>query len=609
MDALLLPIVILLAAAVIAVPAAKHAGVGGIIGYVIAGVVVGPNGLALIEDSETARHIAELGVVMLLFLIGLELKPARLWVMRRSVFLFGGAQVAVTAALFGGLALWFGLAWQAALVVGLGLAMSSTALVLPLLAERDLLGLSPGRDGLSVLLFQDLIFIPAVALLPFLASGEAAAPPSWQSVVIGAACVVGIFLGGRFLVRPLFYLADLVKTRELYTAVALLLVIGTALLADVAGLSMSLGAFLAGVMLSDSEYRHEIRADIEPFEGLLLGLFFASMGMALTPSLLLSAPDAIALGVVALIAGKAALVYGLARIAGQDGLSARRTALALAQGGEFALVLFGFAAVGGILPAELASQLAMAVILSMIATPPLFALHEKWLARRQARQPPPDYEAIEDDHPEVIICGFGRVGQIVGRVLRMRGVPFTALDNSAEQVEVIRRFGGKVYFGDSARIDLLRAAGAERAKIVVVAVSDPSASIRVVDAVQRHFPNLRVYARARDRRHAHLLMDRDVAEHVRETLYSSLFLSERLLIALGVEQGEARASLRRFLAHDEKTLIQQHAVYQDEVQMMQTSRQAVAELETLLRSDAQDERTLRAAGPEAPLPLENGETR
>ncbi len=603
MDSLLIPIVVLLVAAIIAVPFAKRLGIGSIIGYLIAGIVIGPAGFGLIRDTESASHVSELGVVMLLFLIGLELKPARLWVMRRVVFMFGGAQVALTTALFAGLAYWLGFALPVALVIGLGLAMSSTALVLPMLAEREMLAQPPGRDGLGILLFQDLAFIPIVALLPFLASGEGAVTPDWQSVVIGFACVAGIFLGGRYLVRPLFYLADMVKTRELYTAIALLMVTGTALLADVAGLSMSLGAFLAGVMLSDSEYRHEIQADIEPFEGLLLGLFFASMGMSLETQLLISAPLTVLGGVAVLIAGKAALVFGLAKLAGQDNLSANRTALALAQGGEFALVLFGFAVGEGILPAALSSQLSMIVILSMILTPPLFALHESWVMPRFKRTEAPDYDSIEDDHPEVIICGFGRVGQIVGRVLRMRGVSFTALDNSAEQVDVIRRFGGKVYFGDAGRVDLLRSAGADAAKVVVVAISNQNASIRVVDTLQRHYPHLRIYARARNRRHAHLLMDRDIAGHVRETLYSSLFLSEQLLIELGINREDARVSLRRFLAHDEKTLIEQHAVYQDEVQMIQTSRQAVEELESLLRSDTEDQQDVRGEGPEAPLAL------
>jgi glutathione-regulated potassium-efflux system protein KefB len=381
------------------------------------------------------------------------------------------------------------------------------------------------------------------------------------------------------------------------------MVIGTALLAEVAGLSMSLGAFLAGVMLSDSEYRHEIQADIEPFEGLLLGLFFASIGMTLETGLLLHAPLVIFGGVLALLAGKAAIFLVLAKLSRLDNLSATRMAVALAQGGEFALVLFGFAVGEGILPTDLASQLSMIVILSMIATPPLFALHEKWLRPRFARRPAQDYDAISDDGPQVIICGFGRVGQIVGRVLRMRGVPFTALDNSAEQVEVIRRFGGQVYFGDAGRTDLLRAAGADRARTVVVAISNLNASIRVVDTLQRHFPHLRIFARARNRRHAHLLMDRDVAGHVRETLYSSLFLSEQLLIELGIPREDARRSLRRFLAHDEKTLVRQHAVYQDELQMIQTSRQAAQELESLLQSDIEDVADVRGEGPEAPLPL------
>jgi glutathione-regulated potassium-efflux system ancillary protein KefC len=588
---LVLIAVVLLGAAVLAVPLAKRLGLGSIIGYLVAGIAVGPAGLGLIPDPESMRHAAELGVVMLLFLIGLELKPTRLWVMRRAVFLLGGLQVVATAAAMS-LAAWLlGLAGGAALVVGCGLALSSTALVLPMLAERDLLGTPAGRDGFGILLFQDLAIIPMVALLPVLGAQVDTGPPVpvWQSILQVVLGVGAILVGGRYLVRPLFRLVDAARTREIFFATALLIVFGTAALADAAGLSMSLGAFLGGVLLADSEYRHELQADIEPFEGLLLGLFFVSIGMAMDFGYLLAAPLSVVGMVAGVIALKALIVLALAWFHGHDTASALRMGVSLAQVGEFALVLFGFATAGHLLDEAQTQLLTLVVVLSLMATPLLFALEERWAAARFARTKERPFDPIADEGAPVILCGVGRVGQVVARVLRMRGIPFTALEMSHDQLDVIRRYGYKVYYGDPSRVDLLRSAGAETAKVLVVAIEEMERSLKVVDAARRHFPNLRIVARARNRRHAHHLMDRGVTAIVRETFHSSLVLTGRVLAALGLPEPEIERTVETFREHDERLLVRQHAVYQDETQLVQNAMQAAQELQGILSEDRPEE--------------------
>jgi glutathione-regulated potassium-efflux system protein KefB len=497
--------------------------------------------------------------------------------------------VAATAALLAAAGLALGLAPAAALVVGYGLALSSTALVLPLLAEHELLASPAGRDAFGALLFQDLAVIPMIALLPMLGVAAGAEPPGWLGLLQGAATLAAIFAAGRFLVGPLFRAVEAAKTRELFSATALLIVLGTALLAELAGLSMSLGAFLAGVLLSDSEYRHELQADIEPFESLLLGLFFVAMGMGADLAPLAAAPLAVLAAAAGLIAAKGAVVFALARLLGRGALAAVRAAVVLAQGGEFALVLFGFAAGGGALDAGQAQWISLVVILSMAATPILFAAEERWLAPRlDPGRPARAFDEMPDEAALVIICGFGRVGQVVGRILRMRGVPFTALDSSPEQIDVVRRFGNKVYYGDPSRSELLRAAGAERAKTLIVAVDGVEQSLKIVEVAQRDFPHMTIFARARDRRHAHLLMDRGVDTIVRETFHSSLAFTEALLVRLGLGATEARRVIETFRERDERTLREQHAIYRDEKQLIQSTQDAAAELAELLSADRPD---------------------
>lgn len=589
----LITLVCLLAAAVVAVPVAKRLGFGAPLGYLAAGLAIGPGGLRLVTDVGAISHVSELGVVMLLFLIGLELRPARLWVMRKAVLGLGGAQVAVTTAVVGGVAALLGLPGAAAAVVGFGLALSSTAMVLPMLAERELLTTNAGRNAFSILLFQDLAVIPAVALLPLIGSNGDALPDAsgaWFAVAKAAAAVAAILIGGRTLLRPIFRAVDGARTPEIFTATALLVVLGTATLAAWAGLSMSLGAFMAGVLLSDSEYRHEVQADIAPFEGLLLGLFFVSVGMGADVRALAAEPLrflGLALGLMAL---KGATMFALARVYGMRSGGSFRLATVMSQGGEFGFVLFGLAVAVGAMTGAQAATAMLVLTLSMIATPFVFAAEERWAAPRLIRKPMRPFDAIprNGDEPPVIICGFGRVGQIVGRVLRLRGIPFTALEQNAAQVDFVRRFGNKVYYGDPTREELLRAAGAEHAKVLVVALENMEQSLVVVEMATRHFPHLTIHARARNRRHAHYLMDRGVRNFVRETFHSSLVLTGGVLESLGFAQDEVRRTLDTFREHDERTLVHQHGVHTDEARLIQTTQQAAAELQALFEADREE---------------------
>ena len=586
----------LLGAATIAVPITRRFGFGSVLGYLLAGIAIGPVGFRFITDVGQIAGISGLGVIMLLFLIGLELRPQRLWVMRKAVFGLGPAQVVVTGGVLAALAHGAGLDWPSASVLGAGLALSSTAIVLPLLAERDILGTRAGRDAFAVLLFQDLAFIPMVAILPALASGDVPDRVPWVDVAKGAAAIAIILGGGRFLMRPLLRVVGGLRTPEVFTAAALLIVVGTAALCEAAGLSMSLGAFLAGVLLSDSEYRHELQADIEPFEGLLLGFFFISVGMSVDVHLGAAHPAALIVGVLVLVLAKAAIAFGLGRLAGKSNRHALRLAAALPQGSEFSFVLFGAAVGAKAMSPTLADFATLLVAASMIATPVLFAASEALLIPRLQRRREPEYDAIDGATAPVIICGFGRVGQIVGRVLRMRHIDFTALEKDSGQVEVVRRFGTRVYYGDPTRVDVLRAAGAESARLMIVALDNMEETTRVVEMARRNFPDLHILARARNRFHAHLLMDRGVDGLVRETFYSSLRLGEMALTALGIAPAEAARAVELFREHDERNLSETQAIYRDDQKVLQSVQEAARELEGLFEADRTED--------EAPAPAE-----
>ena len=578
-------LVVLLAASVLFVPLSRRFGFGSVLGYLIAGAAIGPAALGLVGDVDQIAQVSELGVIMLLFLIGLELRPQRLWVMRRAILGLGAGQLVLSAGAIALLARFAGAEWPAAAVIGAGLALSSTAIVLPMLAEHDLLGSTAGRDSFSVLLFQDLAFIPLVALVPMLAGGPMPSTVPLIGVLGAVATAIAIVIGGRFVVGPIFRAVGGAKTPEVFTAMTLLVVVGTAAVAHAAGLSTSLGAFLAGVLLSDSVYRHELQANIEPFEGLLLGFFFMSVGMSANLALAFGEPTLIAAGVIGLVVVKAAILFLLGRIAGHDNRAALRFALALPQGSEFSFVLFGVAVTVGALGQADADRAMLIVALSMVATPMLFAAAEKLVVPRLSRPVEPVYDNIESHGTPVIICGFGRMGQIVGRLLRLQGIPFTALDKDQAQVDVLRRFGTVVYFGDPTRIELLRAAGAAEAKVLVIAVDDLDETLRLAEIARRYFPHLKVMSRARNRRHVHLLMDRGLTDIVRETFHSSLKLSELVLAELGVPEARIKRAVEVFSEHDDRALSQAHAFYQDERKVMQSAQEAATELTTLFEAD------------------------
>ncbi|MGO9802358.1 MAG: monovalent cation:proton antiporter-2 (CPA2) family protein [Steroidobacteraceae bacterium] len=577
----------LLAAAIVAVALFRFLRLSSILGYVAAGLVIGPWGLNLIGDVAHVMQVSEFGVVLLLFIIGLELQPTRLWVMRRLVFGLGAAQVTVCALPLGVAAWWWlGLPPIAAAVVGFGLSLSSTPLVLQLLAERNQLKTQHGRAAFGILLFQDLAVLPVLAILPLI-SREAAHPagPWWAGLLKLLVLVVAVIIGGgRLLLRPALRIVARIQIPEVFTAAALLTVIVTALLAAQAGLSASLGAFLAGVLLADSEFRHELEADLEPFKGLLLGLFFVCVGMSANLGMFRSEPLALLAVTAGFVGVKIVAVAALGRLAHYRSSSAWRLGFTLPEGGEFAFVLFTLAARQRILSAETADLLILAVTLSMMLGPLLLIAQEK-VTQRWLRPPAAPYDAIEERDTQVIIAGFGRFGQIVARVLRGKRLAFTALDSSQTHVDFLRRFGNKVYYGDASRLDLLRAAGAATARILVLAIDDVDASVRTAVLAREQFPHLRVLARARNRQHAFALMDAGVSMIVRETYGSSLEMACRVLEALGMTAATARDTVRRFREHDEATLAAQYAVKEDESKFLATTREAAQQLEKLFEAD------------------------
>jgi monovalent cation:proton antiporter-2 (CPA2) family protein len=579
---------VLLTAAVIAVSVFRLLNLSSILGYVAAGLVIGPWGLRLIHDIGNITKIAEFGVVLLLFIIGLELQPTRLWVMRRLVFGLGTAQVGLCTVLLGAAGYLLGLQPVTAAIVGFGLSLSSTPLVLQVLAERGQLKTQHGRSAFGILLFQDLAVLPVLAILPLIShttsTTRTADGALWPILLKLVAVMAVVVIGGRLLLRPALRVVARVKVTEVFTAAALLTVIATALLANLAGLSMSLGAFLAGVLLADSEFRHELEADIEPFKGLLLGLFFIVVGMSANLGLLTSQPLRLLGITTGLISIKLLAVTLLGRLAHHKGSSAWRLGFTLPAGGEFAFVLFTLATRQHILDTETADLLILAVTLSMMLGPLLLMAHDvvesRWLA-----DPVKPFDEIDEGETPVIIAGFGRFGQIVARILRLRRIPFTALDSNQTHVDFVRRFGNKVYYGDASRLDLLRAAGAETAKIFVLAIDDVDASIRTAQLVRAQFPKLKIFARARNRQHTFALMDAGVTHIIRETLLSSLDLASSVLQELGESQASARSTVRKFRQHDEATLAAQYAVKEDETKFRATTQESAQQLEKLFETD------------------------
>jgi glutathione-regulated potassium-efflux system protein KefB len=601
-------VLVFLVAVVIAVPLSRRLKLGSVFGYLAAGVVIGPYGLKWIHSTDAIADVSELGVALLLFVIGLELSPQRLWVMRRAVFGAGAVQVLGSALVLALIAVFgFHLEPVTAVVVGLGLAFSSTAFGLQILAERRELQGAYGRQAFAILLFQDLVAIPLIAAIPLLSRhGGVDMPgmPSWLDALRVAGVIAVVVVGGRYALKPIFRAVAKTQLIEVSTAVALLVVVGTAWLMQVAGVSMALGTFLAGVLLADSEYRHELESNIAPFEGLLLGLFFITVGMGVNLHLLERHPW-IVLGLVALLLAckiPALALVGRFNSRMDRGDGVRLVAL-LAGGGEFAFVVFKLAAEQHLLTRTQHQLLVLVVTLAMAAVP-LLVLAAAKVPKPKA--PAREYDTIDTGVPRVVIAGFGRVGQIVGRMLHARGIPFVALEQSIEQVDLSRRLAGtNIFFGDPARAEILRAAQAGRAEVFVLATDDPTTSVRIARIVRRLFPNLRIIARARNRQHAFRLMDltTDPDDVVRETFYSSLKMGALALEALGMDADAARTSVELFRRHDEQLLRDQHLVYDDDVALRQTTREAYEELQGLFEADsAQRAKATQDASSEASPP-------
>jgi glutathione-regulated potassium-efflux system ancillary protein KefC len=585
---LLLNACVYLAAAVIAVPLSKRLGMGAVLGYLVAGILIGPYGFKFIGEAEDALHFAEFGVVLLLFLIGLELEPSRLWALRRPIFGWGGAQVGLVAAALFGAALLAGIGWKLALIAGLGLSLSSTAIALASLEERNLMPTPAGQASFSILLFQDIAAIPMIAIVPLLGIPESAGGGgnAWIAVIKVVVVLAGLVIGGRFLIRPLLRFIAKTDAREIFTAFALLLVIAISLLMQSVGVSMALGAFMAGVLLADSEYRHALETDLEPFKGLLLGLFFIAVGMSVDFGVFLARPGIVLGLVAAFLLIKTGILYLLSRLFGMARGQHLQFALILSQGGEFAFVVFGAAATARVFSDDVASTLVVVVALSMVVTPLVLMAYDRLSARRQGAKRNDEADEIEPNQDHVIVAGFGRFGQIVGRFLNASGVSLTVLDHDPDQVDVLRRFGFKVFYGDATRADLMRAAGAARARALVVAIDDIEDSLALVESVRRDYPDLPIFARARNVTHYYQLMDRGVNLIERETFESALKLGRSVLTAgLGQSAYRTRQAADKFRKYNTQNVLAVYPYYKDRDTYASMAKRARDELETMIARD------------------------
>ncbi len=595
---LLMNAIIYLSAAVIAVPLTKFLGFGSVLGYLIAGMVIGPWGLGLINNVQDIIHFAEFGVVLLMFLIGLELHPRRLWELKRPILILGGGQMMITTLIITAIALWAGVSWQQAIIIALALSLSSTAIALQSLTEKNLMATQAGGSAFSILLFQDIAVIPILALISLMSTHNAVTADSntWIAFIKVISVISVIIIGGHYLIRPIFRIIAKTRLREVFTAFSLLLVIGIAVLVASVGLSMAMGSFLAGVLLADSEFRHELEAEIEPFKGLLLGLFFIAVGMSVDIGLLISEPLKVFILVAALVGIKLGVLLLLAKYEkikkGQHYLFS----FLLCQGGEFAFVLFSVATAQGVLQTETTDLLVGVVALSMLTTPILLLIYDRIISKHYQR---PD-NAIEDDvidrhdHP-VIIVGFGRFGRIVGRLLHANGYPTTILDHDPDQISEARKYGYEVYYGDARRLDLLESAGAAEAEIMVITLDDPQASLTVLKQVKKHFPHLRVIARAYGMGHAFELRKAGVDVYEREMLESGLALGESVLKKLGLGAYQAKQAIHTFREHDLQLFEKLYEVDEQE-QHITIYREAREQLKQILEADEEKIRSGNADG-------------
>ncbi|MGB8818723.1 MAG: monovalent cation:proton antiporter-2 (CPA2) family protein [Rhizobiaceae bacterium] len=598
LDVFLIGAFVYLAAAVIAAPIATRLGLGSVLGYLIAGMALGPAAAGLIGGSqgESVMHFAEFGVIVMLFLVGLELQPSKLWELRKPILGLGGFQVASVTAVIAGAALAMGIDWRTALVAGLILSLSSTAIVLQSLQERGLMKTTAGKNVFSVLLFQDISVIPMLALLPLVAVAQAndeshgasliGALPAWAQALAVLGAVATIILAGRYLMRPLFRLVASTHIREIFVAFALLIVVGITLLMQQVGLSAALGTFLAGVVLAESEYRHELEMDLDPFKGLLLAVFFISVGAGIDFDLIAQMPLTLAALVAGFILIKLGVQFLLAKAYGMASEDASRFTFSLAQGGEFAFVLISFVAGLGLLMDDDAALLIAVVAVSMALAPLLMLLDEKVIQPRFAASGEiRAADTIDENDAQVIIAGYGRFGMTVGRLLQANGFKSVVLDHDTEQIDVLRKFGYKLFYGDASRVDLLEAAGARDAKILVVAVDDREKVNEIVDVAKKNFPHLRIFARVFDRVHAYELINKDVPDQYRELFDASVQMAEDALVALGKHPYEAHRAAQLFKMHDRELVFRAARHVDDNETLVDIARKGRAEISNVLETD------------------------
>lgn len=573
--------VIFLAATVIAVPIFKKLKLGAILGYLVAGLVIGPQVMNWVNDPEMILHFAELGVVLLLFVIGLELQPEKLWRMRNQILFTGGGQLLISALVIGLICHYaLGFSWIISLVVGLSLALSSTAFAVQLMTEHRILKSPPGQQGFSILLMQDLAVIPILLLVENLAASSGHSAPAWW---ISVSAIVAVLVIGRYLTNPFLRLVSKYGSAEVMTAAALLIVIATAIGMQEAGLSMGMGAFVAGILLANSSFRHQLETEIEPFKGLLLGLFFIAIGMNLDLSLLVSQPLFILTASLVLVLVKTCIIFTIFKLAKQRTTDAMRVGLMLSQGGEFAFVVMAQASGNGLLPVEVSSEVTLIVGISMALTAPLVILHSLWFTSQNC---PAVYDSKDEvSEPEVLIAGFGRFGQVSGRILAANNIPFTALDKDAEHIEFVKQFGNKVFFGDASRLDLLEAAGIRYAKIILVAVDDEDDALKIAELVKEHFPQVKVIARARNRFTAVKLHNLGVVDNVRENFAGGLEAANLLLQAYGFSESETNSLIDIFATHDRHLLDETMTKDMNFDKLVAISKQGRLELQNLFEKD------------------------
>jgi monovalent cation:proton antiporter-2 (CPA2) family protein len=569
----------------ILVPLFQRLGFGTVLGYLIAGILVGPSGFKLIDNTESILHFAELGVVILLFIIGLEIQPRRLWSMRRKLFGLGGLQVLLTSAIFSTIGFMFGIEPVTAMVLGFALSLSSTAFALQTLMERNQLNTEFGQGSFSTLLMQDLTAIPALIIIPILISKNPESVDLLRLGIFIPTFLIAAVLVNKYIMRPIFLMIASIKAREIFTAATFFIILGVAAIMVKFGLSAALGAFVAGVLLADSEYRHELEANIDPFKSLLMGLFFIAIGMGVNLGIIFKNPFLMFVLAFAYLAIKFCVIYGVSRLFKSSHENAKLTALNIAQGGEFAFVIFGLVLGAEGSHASLIASLTVIVTLSM-ALNPVFILLDSRISKRFRKGEEPQYDVINNESPEIIIAGFGRFGQVFGRMLRSQRIPFVAVDQDADQIQLLSKFGHKVYYGDATRMDILESAGAARAKYIILAIDNMDQSTEAAGKIREHFPHLKIFARARNRGHAFDLMDEGVVHIKRETIDSSLNFVEELLLSLGYEPEKAKNLVEKFRQHDLLLLKEQYKVRKDDKMFISVANQGAEQLNAVLSDES-----------------------